>query len=125
LSEIMTVAEPGSAPLFDTLLSPHSAPVRAPVHGPAIVSLETVEYCHYPLVVTCGPAARLRLSYRPELLPEAAVQAIADRLLAVLATIVTPPLRTAGSVDVLLPAERRAFARLRAAVAEPPRACLP
>ncbi|BCJ51557.1 hypothetical protein Asp14428_30320 [Actinoplanes sp. NBRC 14428] len=80
----------GRGPLFDSLyvlqnfLGDDTFTDLETEHG--IVGVEAVDATHYPLtwVATPGRALRVRLEYRPDVVPAAQAQALLDRLRAVL-----------------------------------------
>jgi amino acid adenylation domain-containing protein len=120
LAEIRSCGGIGSGEFFDTVLvtgSPKLSPRRG---GPRVASVESVEYSHYPLTITCLPRARLLLDYQPQALSQEAARCIGERLLVAAEAIADAPHKCAGLADVLLEPERKALAQFSATATEPP-----
>ncbi|MGW6917450.1 amino acid adenylation domain-containing protein [Kitasatospora sp. NPDC054939] len=117
--------ETGHRRLFDTLFVLRSADgeERADAlrrrHG--ITGTANVDGTHFPLTLIVTPGTRLRitLAARPDLFDADAARTLLDRFTAVLARFEGDLTARTGTVDLLLPAERRALARAAAASREP------
>ncbi|MBW8480960.1 non-ribosomal peptide synthetase [Actinomadura parmotrematis] len=112
LAEIQAAAGTGGA-LFDTLLVFENYPSEddaAGAGGPRVTGVGNRGYTHYPLALMVLPGAdpRLVLEYRPDLLPEGAAEAIAERTLSVVAQLLADDGLTAARVDLRTKAERNA-----------------
>ncbi|MFF0817410.1 amino acid adenylation domain-containing protein [Rhodococcus sp. NPDC003318] len=101
-------------PLFQTLVqhrTPHVAPVFAGLEvDPSYVSTGTAKFDLTFEFVESEDGLNVRLEYALDLFDRGTAEALAQRLRAVLEAFVTAPDGAASDVDVLLPAERAAFA---------------
>ncbi|MUN36834.1 amino acid adenylation domain-containing protein [Actinomadura sp. NEAU-AAG5] len=81
--------------------------------GPRFASPKAVSANHFALSLCALPqeALRFRLFYQPELFDRAQAEAVADRVLRVLDTMVAEPNLRVGAVDVLAPDERARLLR--------------
>ncbi|GAA3511894.1 hypothetical protein GCM10022220_59010 [Actinocatenispora rupis] len=95
--------------LFDTVLAYESFPrPEPPPTGPRLVDVR--DATHYPVTVAvvAGDELRVRVSYRPDLVPAAEAALLVERLRHTL-TVLAGPDRPVADVDVLPPAERAAL----------------
>ncbi|RFS82990.1 amino acid adenylation domain-containing protein [Actinomadura spongiicola] len=118
LAEIQAAAGPGGA-LFDTLLVFENYPSKDDASGeggPRVTGVGNRGYTHYPLalMVLPGDDPRVVLEYRPDLLPAAAVEAIAERIGSVAARLLADDGLTAARADLLTSRERAAFEEVNA-----------
>ncbi|MFF4404866.1 amino acid adenylation domain-containing protein [Streptomyces sp. NPDC001404] len=114
LAELQQLA--GTGELFDTAMVFENYPLDLDVladaaagSGLRLAGLRGHDAVHYTLglAVQPGDGLELRLDYQPDLIDREQVQAVADRLLAVLAAVVDRPDVPVGRIDLLAPAERR------------------
>ncbi|MEU0531858.1 alpha/beta fold hydrolase [Amycolatopsis tolypomycina] len=108
LADIQRAA--GLGELFDTIFTFQSYPVADRDtrwrDGPRITDVHGVDANHYPVSVTVAPGAEFDLQLVHRIAPEQA-GLLLDRLTMVLTAFAEDPQRPAGSVDVVLPDERR------------------
>ncbi|HKA80102.1 MAG TPA: condensation domain-containing protein, partial [Xanthobacteraceae bacterium] len=116
LAKIQTLA--GLGDLFDTLFVFESYPVdrdslAADVGGLRLTDVSGHDATHYPLSLAAAPGERLQLrfNYRPDLFDRAAVEALAERLVRLLAAAVADAEQPIGALDILGRDERRAILR--------------
>ncbi|GAA5043775.1 hypothetical protein GCM10023318_05780 [Nocardia callitridis] len=109
----------GVAGLFDSLVVFESLPVDREgfgadnaVDGMTVTGIEAAHTTHYPLTVLVVLDSQLRVSvqYLGEVYDEAAAQALAQRLSAIIDRFVATPQATVAQIDVLLDSERAALA---------------
>ncbi|MDI5967961.1 amino acid adenylation domain-containing protein [Streptomyces sp. SL13] len=103
----------GLGALFDTLAVFENYPLDADalektVAGVRVSGFTGRDATHYPLSLVAYPGERikLRFGYRPDLLDEAAVRAVADRLVRIFEAMAADPEQGTGRIDLLDPAER-------------------
>src|SRR5947209_20186307 len=111
LSDIQSLT--GLGELFDTLVVFENYPVdrsglSSDAGGLRLTSFGGVDATHYPLSLAVGSGERfqLRFNYRPDLFERASVEALAQRLIRLLAAAVGAPDRAIGSIDILTAEER-------------------
>ncbi|MBM9623345.1 amino acid adenylation domain-containing protein [Streptomyces zhihengii] len=117
--------EGGHPTLFDTLyVLQNFADDRALTelterHG--ITGIGSVDATHYPmtLIVAPGDVVRVKLEYRPDLVSDGTARATLDRFTALVDRLTADPAARVGSLDLLLPGERRALAGRSAASRAP------
>ncbi|MEV0401886.1 amino acid adenylation domain-containing protein [Actinoallomurus sp. NPDC050550] len=113
LSEI--TAQPGVTPLFDTLTVFENYPFDPSAMGESVAGLRLTgaaqrDATHYPLTLYVVPGDRLtlRLDHRADVVDADAAATLLSRFARLLRTIAdTPDVRTAVTVDLLLPGERQ------------------
>ncbi|AYN30694.1 non-ribosomal peptide synthetase [Streptomyces albus] len=114
LGEIQQLA--GGGELFDTLLVVENFGVDSAAlqeaqaaGGLTVTSAVGEDATHYPLtlVVHPGPEPRIALRHRPDLLPAARAQALAEAYVRVLTALATAPDTAVGAVELLSAHERR------------------
>src|SRR5712692_4907050 len=115
LAEIQSLA--GLGELFDTLVVFENYPLENPStagagEGVRLTDISGHDATHYPLSLIAVPGERLqlRLGYRPDLFDRGSVEAMAERLVRLLAAVGEPG-RPIGSLDILAPAERERILR--------------
>ncbi len=103
----------GLGALFDTLAVFENYPLDADalertVGGVRVSGFTGRDATHYPLSLVAYPGERikLRFGYRPDLLNEAAVRAVADRLARIFEVMAADPEQGTGRIDLLDAAER-------------------
>ena len=116
LAEIQGLA--GVGELFDTLVVFENYPVdhgglAAEVGGLRLTHVSGQDATHYPVTlgVVPGEQLRLRLDYRGDLFDRASAQALAGRLVRLLAAATTEPERAIGRLDILSAEERAIILR--------------
>ena len=98
--------------LFDTLLVFENYPLDADdlpaADGLRVVGIDGRDATHYPLTVVALPGDGLTLEFvhQPDRIDDAAVERLAERLLALLMQVVADPDRPVSRLDLLDPAER-------------------
>ncbi|WP_261994010.1 non-ribosomal peptide synthetase [Streptomyces sp. t39] len=82
-------------------------------HG--ITGVGSVDATHYPMTLIVDPAdvIRVKLEYRPDLVADGAARAALDRFIALVDRLTADPAVRVGSLDLLLPGERRALTAQR------------
>ncbi|MCL2533212.1 MAG: amino acid adenylation domain-containing protein [Nocardiaceae bacterium] len=125
LDGIQRAAGPGA--VFDTLTVFESYPLRdggagTEIGGLRIVGIEACDSAHYPLSVVAVARDRLHVTmkFRPDVLAESRVAAIAQRLLRVLRSFADDPDLRLAALDHLTDAERREFVPVSAGSGSPP-----
>ncbi|MFF4764738.1 amino acid adenylation domain-containing protein, partial [Streptomyces sp. NPDC001292] len=110
LAEIQRIA--GAGATFDSLLAYENYP-RHPegplrLDGVTVGGLDGEDAAHYPLFLGVVPGDRLelRLDYRPDVLDEATVRALAGRLLRLLEQVAAEPRMRVGQLELVDAAER-------------------
>ncbi|RDI53339.1 non-ribosomal peptide synthetase [Nocardia mexicana] len=117
LPDIVSQADSGKRGLFDTLLVVESYPfdvarLRTDATagaGLAISGLRSREATHYALTITVRQTDRLHIlaSRRPDLVDEATVARLTERLVGVLSALAANPYVPVAHIDAIGPAERQ------------------
>uniref|UniRef100_UPI003B8A65F8 non-ribosomal peptide synthase/polyketide synthase n=1 Tax=Rhodococcus sp. TaxID=1831 RepID=UPI003B8A65F8 len=127
LESIQRAAGPGA--VFDTLTVFESYPlpddggVGAELGGLRIVGIEAHDSAHYPLSVVAAvrDGLNVTMKFRPDVLPEATVTSIAQRLLRVLRSLADEPDRRLAALDFLSASEHRELVPMRTGRGSAPR----
>ncbi|WP_280409844.1 non-ribosomal peptide synthetase [Nocardia brasiliensis] len=116
LPDIVAQADAGERGLFDTLLVVETYPVdeaalraQTAAHaGLTITGLRSREATHYPLTLTVRQTDRLHLTagWRPDLLDQASVARLSDRLVRVLSALAANPAAAVADIDLIGAMER-------------------
>ncbi|WP_237171868.1 amino acid adenylation domain-containing protein, partial [Prescottella equi] len=115
LEAVQRAAGPGA--VFDTLTVFESYPLRdadgsaTEIAGLRVVGIDARDSAHYPLSVVAAvrDGLNVTMKFRPDVLPESEVAAIAQRLLRVLRFLADEPDRRVAALDFLSEAEHRAL----------------
>lgn len=121
---------PGGVNLFDSLVVFENYPIRdeaAAGHGLRIRDLAAAETTNFPVTVVASPGRRLsvEVGYDPELFEPATVEALAARLLRLLAELSADGERPLGEVPLLSDTERRQLRDWQTTAPEPAARSLP
>ncbi|MER8158413.1 amino acid adenylation domain-containing protein [Streptomyces sp. NPDC094472] len=116
LAEVRRLA--GAGELFDTTMVFENYPVDLTAgndkpggtSGLTVAGARNRDAAHYPLALVAvgrGGLLRLRLDHQPDLIPEASARAVLDRVVRVLTSVATDPLRPVGRLELLSGEEHR------------------
>ncbi|MFE1930390.1 amino acid adenylation domain-containing protein [Streptomyces sp. NPDC059474] len=121
LAEVRRLA--GAGELFDTTMVFENYPVDLTAgndkpggtSGLTVAGARNRDAAHYPLALVAvgrGGLLRLRLDHQPDLIPEASARAVLDRVVRVLTSVATEPLRPVGRLELLSGEEHRTVLEL-------------
>ncbi|GDY48199.1 hypothetical protein SANT12839_090810 [Streptomyces antimycoticus] len=121
LAEVRRLA--GAGELFDTTMVFENYPVDLTAgndkpggtSGLTVAGARNRDAAHYPLALVAvgrGGLLRLRLDHQPDLIPEPSARAVLDRVVRVLTSVATDPLRPVGRLELLSGEEHRTVLEL-------------